>query len=143
MSQFKFGNIDDLKRSRDIEGETGTEVALKGGIKFQLLCASDANPAWKQHGEAFRAELRRLSRAGASDDRVKKYLARELTRMFVKGWEDVVDIEGHPIPFTKEACEAFLVEADDAIPVVQEIVYDTQNFRGQRIEAIVEAGKAS
>lgn len=143
MSQFKFGNIDDLKRNRDIEGETGTEVALRGGIKLRLLCATDANPAWKQHGEAFRNELRRLARAGASDERVKKYLAHELTRLFVKGWEGVMDTEGNAIPWTKEACEAFLVEADDAIPAIQDIVYDTQNFRGQRIEAIVEAGKAS
>ena len=141
MSQFRFGNIEDLKRNRDIEGEAGTEVALRGGIKLRLLCASDANPRWKQYGEAFRAELRRLSRAGASDDRVKKYLAEQLTRIFVKDWEGVVDTDGHPIPFTKEASEAFLIEADDAIPAIQEIVYDTQNFRGQRIEAIVEAAK--
>ena len=141
MSQFKFGNIDKLKRNREIEGESGTEVGLPGGISLIALCASDANPAWRRGGEEFLAELKRLSRAHASDERVKRFLAEQLARMLVKDWSGVVDQDGNAIPFSTDACMEFLIEADDAIPALQAVVYETQNFRGQRIEAIVDHAK--
>ena len=140
---FKFKNIDALQRDTEIEGTTGTPLGLAGGITLNLLCASDANPRWKTGGEKFRAELRRLGRANASEDRVKKFLAEEFAKMFVIGWEGVLNADDdQPVPLTKESCVAFLLAADDAIPAIQEIVYDSKNFRGQRIEAIVEAGKS-
>lgn len=141
MGQFKFGNIKQLQRDREVEGTTGTQIHLRGGICITALCASDANPAWKKFGEDFLAELKRLSRANASDERVKEYLAAELTRLMVRNIEGVVDEDGNAIPFSPEMSRQFLKEADDAIPALQNIVYDTQNFRGQRIEAIVESAK--
>ena len=40
-----------------------------------------------------------------------------------------------------EAGEAFLLAADDAYAAVDAIVYETKNFRGQRIEAVVDEVK--
>lgn len=136
MANFRFKNIDKLKRNRDIEGITGTELGLGAGITLTVLCASDANPRWRQFGDDYTAEVRRLIKAKASEDRVKKFQAAEFARLFVIAWEGVVDADDNPIPMTLEACTAFLYEADDAIPAIQETVFETKFFRGQRVEAV-------
>lgn len=136
MSSFKFKNIDKQKRNRDIEGVVGTELGLAGGVTLQVLAATDANPRWKQFGQDYLDEVKRLIRAKASDERVKAFQADQFARIFVIGW-DVLDAEDDsPIPLTYEACVAYLMESDDAIPAIQATVFDNQNFRGARIEAI-------
>ncbi len=114
MSQFKFGNIDKLKRNREIEGVAGTEIGLPGGISLIALCASDANPAWRRGGEDFLAELKRLSRAHASDERVKRFLAEQLARMLVKDWSGVVD----QLPEDLEIVLVLEVEFESALVAV-------------------------
>lgn len=137
MAKFKFKNIDQQKRNREIEGVTGTELGLAGGITLMVLAATDANPRWKQFGQAYRDEVGRLIRAKASDERVKAFQADHFSRMFVIGW-DVLDADSdRPIPLTHEACVEFLLESDDAIPAIQATVFENQNFRGARIEALV------
>lgn len=138
MAKFKFKNIDQQKRNREIEGVTGAELGLAGDITLMVLAATDANPRWKQFGETYANEIRRLVRAKASDGRVKAFQAKEFAKLFIIAW-DVKDAEtDQDIPLTPEACEAFLLESDDAIPAIQAMVFETQNFRGARIEAISE-----
>jgi hypothetical protein len=140
-SMIKFGNIDHLKRNRKIEGETGTAVGLPGGITLTVLCASDANPAWKRFGDQFVAELRRMSAANASEDDVKKYVAERLTTLLITGWDGVTDVDGNPVPFSRDACIQFLMQTDDVVAAVQRIAFDSQYFRGQRIEAVIGEAK--
>lgn len=143
MSDFTFGNIDTLKRNLDIEGEKGTELGIGAGITLIVLAASDANPQWKARGEEITAELNRLRNAKADNKRVRKYLAGIYAACIVKDWRGVVDADGNVIPFTVPACLAFLLQADDAYAAVDEVIYQTRNFRGARVEAIVgEMGNA-
>lgn len=135
---FKFGNIEGLKRNLKIEGDIGTPLGLPGGITLRILAATDANPRWKAGGDKYRREIRALVRANASDDRQKQFFAEHLTKLIVKDWEGVTDDEGNVVPFTREACEAFLLEADDAVEAILGTMSDTKNFRGERIEAVIE-----
>ena len=136
-----FGNIDKLKRDRAVEGGEGTEIGFEGGITLVVLCASDANPAWKRYGDDFLAELRRLNRAHASEERVRRFLAEQYARLLVKDWRGVVDPQGHDLPFSRDLCVELLYETDDILPALQALVHDSKNFRGQRIEAVIEAAK--
>lgn len=152
MSDFQFANIDHLKRNRTIEGETGTELGLDGGITLIVLAATDANPRWKANGRKVVAELNRLKNAQATARQQRDYLAGVYAENLVIGWYYVdpedrrhdgpLDPNGHAIPFTIEACKAFLIEADDAFAAVDGVVYDTKNFRGERLKVVVDAGKA-
>ncbi len=148
MPDFNFANIDHLKRNLTIEGESGAELGLEGGITLIVLAATDANPAWKARSGQIRAELNRLSNARADAKRTRDYLAGVFSEIIVKDWfftdgdgkrhDGPLDASGNTIPFTREACKAFLLQADDAFEAVNAIIYDTKNFRGQRIEAVVE-----
>ena len=141
----KFKNIDQLQRNREIEGIIGTPVGLPGGITLQVLCATDANPRWAANGEKFSAEVRRLSRANVPDDRTRKFLAEQFTRLFIIGWEGVKEDDGNggevDVPFSADACVDFLLATDDALPALQQVVYDTKMFRGERIEIIANSLK--
>ncbi len=148
MSDYEFANVEHLKRDLAIEGETGTELGLEGGITLIVLAASDANPRWKARREQIRAELNRLSNAKADGKRSRDYLAGIYAETIVKGWHYIdadgrrhagpLDKAGNAIPFSRDACKAFLQVADDAYSAVDAIIYDTKNFRGARIEAAVE-----
>ena len=133
---YQFDNIDSMKRNRDIEGETGTELGLPGGITLTVLAASDANPRWRNRAEEISAELNRLRNARADNTRSRRYLASSYAQCIVIGWKGVSS-RGAEIPFSSEACAAFLMQADDAYAAVDAIVYETKNFRGARIEATV------
>lgn len=133
---YEFDNIDALQRKRDIEAE-GTELGLPGDITLIVAAASDANPSWRSASPAIMKELRRLRNARASNDQVRKYLAPMYARHLVKGWRGVKS-RGVDLPFSVEACSAFLLMADDAYAAVDEMVYDTQNFRGARVEALID-----
>jgi len=136
-SEFTFGNVEALKRNLEIEGEKGTELGIGAGITLIVLAASDANPQWKMRGEQITSELNRLRNARADNKRVRVYLAGIYAECIVKDWRGVVDGEGNSIPFTREACKAFLVEVDDAYAAVDAVVYDNKNFRASRIEVVV------
>ncbi len=137
MSGYKFKGIDKLKRNREIEGESGTPVHFrKVGVTFQVLAATDANPRWRQFGDDYLAEYRRLKRSGADEDRLDRFLAENITRMFIKSWSGVMQEGDIPVVFSHEACVAYLLEADDVIPGILAVVGETTNFRGERIEAI-------
>ena len=152
MSDYEFANVEHLKRDLAIEGETGTELGLEGGITLIVLAATDANPRWKARREQIRAELNRLANAKAEGKRSRDYLAGIYAETIVKGWHYVdadgnrhagpLDKVGNAIPFSRDACASFLRQADDAYTAVDTIIYETRNFRGARIEAIVESGKA-
>ncbi|WP_319798327.1 hypothetical protein [Nitrobacter sp.] len=140
MSEYSFDNIGLLQRNRTIEGETGTELGLEGGITLIVLAATDANPRWKAVSEEVGRHLTKLANARAPAEEVRRFLAGIYAKTLVKGWRGVKSA-GVEIPFSVEACTAFLLQAEDAYAAVYGIVYDTKNFRGARIEAIAaEAG---
>lgn len=133
---YDFDNIEELQRKRSIEAE-GTELGLPGDITLIVAAATDANPSWRSASTSIMNELRRLRNARASNEQVRAYLAPMYARHLVKGWRGV-KIKGVEVPYSVEAGTAFLLAADDAYAAVDQIVYDTQNFRRARIEAIVE-----
>lgn len=153
MSEFNFSpSLDHLKRRPDIEGEAGTELGIDGGITLIVLAASDNNPKWRAKRTEGLNELKRLENAHAPADRVRSRAAQLYAESIVIGWYYVdtdgkrfdgpLDANGNAIPFTREACKAFLEEFHDAFTAVERVVYDTKNFRGARVEVIFEAGKA-
>lgn len=134
---FQFKNIDSLKRNREIEGVIGTTIGFRSsGIALQVLAASDANSRWREFGDNYLNEFRRLQRADAPQERINKFLAENLTRMFVIGWTGVFDQDGNEVPFGHEACVALLLETDDIIPALLEVVSDNMKYRGARIEIV-------
>ncbi len=133
---YEFDNIDELQRKRDIEAE-GIELGLPGNITLIVRAASDANPAWRSASAAIGKELRRLKNARATNEDLRKYLCSQYARHLVNGWRGV-KIKGVEVPFSVEACTAFLLAADDAYTAVDQIVYDTENFRSARVGAIIE-----
>lgn len=137
---YNFKNADRLKRNRTIEGETGTEIGFPGGDVLWVLAATDANLRWVKFGDEYINGLRRLQRANASDERVKAYQAEWFTNLFVLRWD--VKAEGdEPVPFSRDACRAYLMETDDVIPAIQQTAFNNQNFRGDKIEVAVDEGK--
>ena len=144
MSEFKFGNIDHLKRRKDIEGETGTLLGIEGtDIKLRVLAATDYNPRWRHVRAKVIAEINRLRNAREDEVVVRAYLARVYSEAIVIDWSGVTDADGNDIPFTKEACRQFLTEADDVMTTLENIVYESKHFRGQMITAVVESVKNS
>lgn len=141
-TEYQFDGIEPMQRNREIEGEKGAELGLPGGITLTVLAASDANPRWRNRGDEITAELNRLRNARAPSERTRKYLATIYSQCLVIGWKGVKS-KGVEVPFSPEACAAFLMAADDAYAAVDEVVYLTKNFRGARIEAVIEqAGNA-
>lgn len=150
MSEFDFSpTLNHLKRDLKIEGETGTELGLEGGVTLIVLAATDANPAWKAKRGPAGAELNRLRNAHADQKALRARTIALYVDAIVIGWYYVdaaekrhagpLDREGNAIPFTKEACRAFLETFDDAFAAVEAVIYDTQKFRGARVEAVVES----
>lgn len=137
---FKFKNAGQLRRNRKIEGEEGTEIGFPGGDRLWILAATDANPRWVRFGDEYINGLRRLQRANASDERVKNFQVEWFTNLFVLRW-DVKGEDDEPVPFSKEAVKAYLMETDDVIPSIQKTAFDTLNFRGDKFEVVVGEGK--
>lgn len=138
--EYVFDNVESMLRDKDIEGRTGTELGLPNGSTLIVLCASDANPRWRMRSEEINNELRRLKNAGAPNEKVRHWLAGKFAECLVIGWRDVTS-KGVAVPFSVEACAAYLRKVDDAYAAVDAMVWDTKNYRGQRIEAVVaEAG---
>lgn len=135
-TSYEFDGIAAMQRDRTIESETGTELGLPGGITLTVLAASDANPRWRNRSEEVSQELNRLRNAKANPERTRKYLARIYAETIVIGWEGV-KAKGVKIPFSVEACAAFLLAADDAYAAIDAVIFETKNFRGARIEAVV------
>lgn len=135
MPEFKFDDIEALQRNRDIERD-GVEVGLPGDRVLIVRAASDANPLWKAQSEQIGNELRRLNNARAQNDKVRAYLARKYAELLISDWRGIRS-GGVDLPYSVEAGTAFLLAADDAYAAVDAIVFDTKNFRGKRVEAIV------
>lgn len=141
QAKYEFDDIDDLKRNREIE-EEGTIIGFAGDRWIKVAAASDGNPTWRARSDKLIAELNRLRNAKAHNDKVRAFLAKAYAELLCRGWGGWT-AGGEPLPFSREACEALLIAADDVYAAVDQIVWDTKNFRGARIEAVVEMGKAS
>lgn len=136
--KYVFDDIESLQRNRELEGETGVELGLPGDRTLIVLAASDANPRWRQRSEAFRNELNRLQNARAPADKVRAFLANTYATTLIKGWRGIKS-NGVDIPYSPEACTAFLLAADDAFAVIADFVYETKNFRASRVEAVIQS----
>lgn len=135
-AKYEFDDIEVLQRNRDIERD-GTELGLPGDRVLIVAAATDANPRWRAQSEKILAELNRLRNARAPNDKVRAFLARKYAETLVLDWRGMRS-GGTEIPYSVEAGTAFLLAADDAYAAVDAVVYDTKNYRGQRIAAIVE-----
>ena len=140
QDDYVFDNVESMLRDHEIEGKTGTELGLPNGSTLIVLAASDANPRWRTRSMEISNELGRLRNAGADNKRVRQWLSRIFAECLVIDWRNVKG-GGVDIPFSVEACTAYLRKVDDAYEAVDRIVWETKNFRGQRIKAVVgEAG---
>jgi hypothetical protein len=145
----KFSNIDDLKRDREIEGVTGINLRISDDIFLQVRAATDANPAWRDKAPKVLKEIKRLDNDGAPDEMIKKKFAELYAEALVCGWHGGIDQDGRLkpggprdengdlVPFGREACVDFLLQADDAVRAIDQHCYETRNFRIARAEKIV------
>lgn len=137
MTEYKFDGIEELQRKPDIEGKIGSVIDLPGGRWLRVLAASDNNPKWVARRKIVSEATRRMSNADVSDERYRKFMVPHLAEALVIDWGGI-KTDGVEIPFSVEACKAFLMVADDAFTAITEIIYDNKKFRGDRIEVIVE-----
>lgn len=138
--KYHFDDIDGLKRKPEIEGKTGTVIDLPGDRWIRVLAASDANPKWTAYRKAIAEGTRRLAGAEASDERYRRFIVPYYAEALCIDWGGFTN-QGAEIPFSVSACKALLMMADDVYAAVAATVYDTKNFRGARIQALVdEAG---
>lgn len=137
MQHFKFDNIEDLQRNRKLECD-GVEVGFPGDIVLLVRAASDANPLWKAQSERISAQIRRFATARASNEEVRAYLARKFAELLVRDWPKGPKSDGEPVPFSVDACTAFLLQADDVYTGIDNFVWENKNFRTQRVDIIVD-----
>lgn len=136
---YEFDDVEDLQRNRKLE-EEGTVVGFPGGRWIKVAAASDANPLWRAQSEKIANELGRLRNARAGADRVRAFLSKKYAELLGRDWGGWT-AKGVELPYSKEAFEALLLKADDVYAAVDAIVFETKNYRGARIEAVVEAAK--
>ncbi len=139
--EYVFDNIEAMLRVPEIEGKTGTELGIGGGMTLQVLAASDNNPRWRMRSEEINNTWTQLKNAKAEPKRQRHWWAAIYAECLVIGWKGVKS-HGVELDFSVEACTAFLRKVDDAYAAVDAMVFDTKNFRGQRIIAVAaEASK--
>lgn len=136
---IEFDDIEDFQRNREIEAE-GTIIGFSGGRWIKVAAASDANPKWRARGEKILAEMNRLRNAKASPERIRAFLAKHYAECLGRDWGGWKS-KGVEIPYSDEAFTALMIKGDDVYATIDQIVFETKNFRGQRIEAIVDEGK--
>lgn len=140
MADYEFDDIEDAIRRPEIEGKTGTVVQFPRNRWMRLLAATDANPKWAAQSEEINIELRKLENAKAPAQHVRHYLAGKFAECCVAEWGGWKS-KGIDIPLSVEACSALLRSAFDYYNIVYTTVWDTKNFRGQRIQAVIDEGK--
>lgn len=136
---YRFDDIEDFQRQREIEDQ-GTVVNFPGDRWIRIAAASDGNAMWRTHSEKLLNELNRLRNAKAPAERVRAFLASKYAALCGRGWGGW-KAAGVEIPYSPAAFEALLLAADDVYATVDQIVWETKNFRGAKIEAVVEQGK--
>jgi hypothetical protein len=82
---IEFDDIDDFKRSRDIE-EEGTIIGFSGDRWIKVAAASDGNPAWRARSEKLTQELNRLRNAKAPNEKVRAFLAKAYAELLCRDW---------------------------------------------------------
>lgn len=143
-----FDNIADLKRNREIEGSIGIDIKINDTIFLTVLAATDANPAWKEKAQKALKEIERQRNAGATDKAIDRLLAALYADTLVKGWHGGQDEEGNvkaggpmenavPVPFNRQNCIDFLLEADDAMLAISTFCLDTKRFRIAQAERVI------
>ena len=149
-AKFTFSNIEELKRNREVEGSLGIHVKYTDEIYLHVLAISDANPRWTAKAKAAFAEINRLENIGAPETDRELRFAQLMADAVVLGWHGGIDDDGNfktggPrdedgrfIPFTPEACAAFLLAADDILQDLMARCRETRNFRLKRAQAIAE-----
>ena len=141
MSKYSFAVVDELVRERNVEGEIGVWLRVTDTIFFHVLCQSDANPRYRELGPKRFRELRRQANAKATPEQITERWAELFTDCLILGWEGVVDTDNRPIPYSREACVAFIVAHPRLIKVIDKYTEDETNFRSERKDDAIEEGK--
>lgn len=138
--KYEFDDISDLQRQRDLESD-GIIVHFPGDRWIKVAAATDANPQWAARQEALMNELGRLRNAKAPSKTIREFLARNFADLCGRDWGGwrSGSVE---IPYSREAFKALLLSADDVYATIDQVVWDTKNYRGARIEAAITQGNA-
>lgn len=85
---------------------------IEGQPTFTVAPAMETNPPYFNALLKFMNKTARAMKSGViTDDMIKDNRKADKSlypKHIVKGWKNVVDAEGNPVPFTVENCEAFL-----------------------------------
>lgn len=131
----EFGDVDELKRDREVEGSLGIRLKLAEGHFVNVLCQSDANPRMRVHGARQLREIQRLRNAGAGPIEIDTAMAGYLFDCVVTSWE-VPDAHGQPAPFTRDNWIAYCLKHLRVIQIVDRYTEEQTNFRRARADAI-------
>lgn len=109
----------------DSEESSGFLIARLGNAKYRVAAAKHIGP----HAQA-------MTRGALKIDTQDRLLAKVLAETVILNWKGItqgVDTKGEPKPFkyTKEACEAFLVEPkyQDLVKQLIEFANESANYR--------------
>jgi hypothetical protein len=112
-----FSNISRLA----FDGETKVDLVLhelEGQPILKVVPATDANKDLLNYVLKNSQRLSKLSRQRMDIDTLQKTRDQDretYSRFVIKGWDDIVDASGQPVPFTQVNCEEFLKALPDFI----------------------------
>lgn len=128
----KFAQIDELKRERDVEGESGVDLRVFEGVFIHVLCQSDANTRFRAFASKKLREIKRLRNAGATPEELDAELAAFLFDCVVKGWRGVKDEDGNEVECTRANFITWCCQHPRAMGRIDEYSNDETNFRSNK-----------
>lgn len=130
-------SIFDLLGTDESLEETGFTLDLGAAGRFQLLPATDANPAFVKELERALAPVRRQMEAGTLDDSTARtLLAGVYAKTVVKRFDGVIGEDGAEIPFSRAKCAELLANPKlrTLFKMIQREAQDFRNFQRGDVE---------
>lgn len=128
-------NIDTRTTDRDEEG-VWTKYE---GSDFRIAHVN--NPKFQSYFTKLQLPHKRQIDKGTLDaDTQLEIMCKAMSRYVLVGWQNVINNDEEPVPYTVDAAQKVLIENADFREFVQDFAMDLSNFRE---EVISETGKSS
>lgn len=132
---FNFDNVRAQEVPRD-RTAIFTFYRLEGAPRLTVRPATEANPAYMRSMlKGSREKLRRLNAGDLSPEMLEENRARDrklFPKYIIVGWDGVMDVSGAAVPFSPDACAAFIEALPyDLFNELRDFCSTIDNFRPQ------------
>jgi hypothetical protein len=133
--QFDFSNVRAQEVPRD-RTAIFTFYRLEGTPRLTVRPATEANPAYMRAIlKGSRENLRRLKAGDLSPEMLEENRAKDrklFPKLVVVSWDGVLDVNGAAVPFSADACAAFIEALPyDLFNELRDFCSTIDNFRPQ------------